>query len=805
MSNEGSEINALKEKLARETEAREASEKKLRECEADLRSVTDNIQDVFYRSDTEGRLIMASKSWLVISGYDTLDECLGYNIAEKFYYYPGKRTELLELLRKNGSVTSYEVVLKRKDGSPIYAETSSHIYYDRNGSPAGVEGVFRDMTERRQAEQDRRSSEEILKAIVNASPVPQFVINREHRIIHWNRALEEYSGLSAGDMINTDSHWRAFYGSRRPCLCDLIVDGKTSEIPKWYKRKFNPSALIREACEAVDFFPEIMGGKWLYFTAALIRDEHGEISGAVETLIDITESKIYEQGLKENEERFRTIFDSSPMGIIQTTLDGHIISANKFFCDMMGYTVSEVTGLTIGDISFEGAEKDHPMVRKLYNSPYNYYSFEKKYRSKDGGCVWAHVSIAYIHDPEGRKISAIGIFENITDRKKADDEIKRMENQIIQSQKTEALGILAGGIAHDFNNILAAIIGYTELARINIKNSEKVISELDEVLKSSVRAKNLVNQILAFSRKTKIDYSPVELTIVIKDSLKMLRSVIPSDIEIRQELEENIIIMSEPTQVHQIIMNLSINAAQAMEERGGLLTITLAEKNISSGQAAELEIKPGFYAMISVSDTGSGMTPEIRDRIFLPYFTTKDTGRGTGLGLSVLQGIIKKHEGTVICRSAPGEGSTFDVYLPEIKTVSDIRENHEDENLSTGSGTVLFVDDEPSLAVLGSEMLKTLGYDVRWETSSNRALEEFIKNSAVYDLVITDMTMPVMTGDRLAEKIRSLRPDIPIIIYTGYSERISDSKINEIGGCRLCMKPFELKSMGDVIKQVLKK
>ena len=798
----------LKEQLSREIEARKTAEEKLRECEADLRSVTDNIQDVFYRSDIDGRLIMASRSWLTISGYDTLDECLGYSIAEKFYYDPGKRAELLELLRRDGRVTNYEIVLKRKDGRPIYVETSSHIYLDRNGNAAGVEGVFRDITDRRQAEQGRRSSEEIIKAIVNASPVPQFVINREHHIIHWNRALEEYSGLSAREMIDTDSHWRAFYGSRRPCLCDLIIDDKTSDIPEWYQGKYNSSALINEAYEAVDFFPEIMGGKWLYFTAALIRDECGEISGAVETLIDITESKIYEQGLKENEERFRTIFNSSPMGIIQTTLDGHIISANKFFCDMIGYDESEVTSLTIGDISFEGDfEKDHPMVRKLYDSRHNYYSFEKKYRSKDGECVWAHVSIAYIHDTEGRKISAIGIFENITDRKKADDEIRRMENQIIQSQKNEALGTLAGGIAHDFNNILAAIIGYTELARINIKNgnSDKAGSELDEVLKSSVRAKNLVNQILAFSRKTKIDYTPVELTIVIKDSLKMLRSVIPSDIEIRQDLEENIIIMSEPTQSHQIIMNLCINAAQAMEENGGVLNITMAEMNVNREQAAELEIRPGFYAKIIVSDTGTGMTPEICERIFFPYFTTKDTGRGTGLGLSVIQGIIKKHEGAVTCVSSPGKGSSFNIYLPELKTISDIHVKQEDESVTTGSGTILFIDDEPSLAVLGSEMLEFLGYDVKSETSSARALDEFTRDPAAYDLVITDMTMPVMTGDRLAEKIRSVRPDIPIIICTGYSERISDAKIEEIGGCRLCMKPLELKSMGEVISQVLKK
>lgn len=804
MSNGIQEIDDLKAQLAREIEARKTAEDRLCECRADLLSVTDNIQDVFYRSDNKGRLIMASKSWLHVSGYDSMDDCLGFGIAEKFYYYPEKRGEFIDLIRKNGSVSNYETVLKKKDGSPIFVETSSHIYYDKEGNPAGVEGVFRDVTDRIKAERERRGSEEMMKAIVNASPVPQFVIDTNHRIIHWNRSLEEYSGLSAGEMKGTDMQWRAFYSLKRPCLCDLLIDDKSAEMAEWYKGKFTPSKLIDGAYEAVDFFPEMKGGKWLYFTAAVIRGENGEISGAVETLIDITESKIYEQVLKENEERFRTIFDSSPMGIVQTTLDGRILSANRFFCDMMNYDENEITGMTIADLSFaEDLERERPMVRKLHDSRHNYYSFEKRYRRKDGESLWGHVSIAYIHDHEGRKISAIAIIENITDRKKADDDIKRMENQLIQSQKAEALGTLAGGIAHDFNNILAAIIGYTELAKINISNSQKAMSELDEVLKSSERAKNLVNQILAFSRKTKIDYSPVDLNSVITDSLKMLRSVIPSDIEIRHNLEESIMVMSEPTQIHQILMNLSINAAQAMEKEGGTLTVNLSSISIIGGSAEELDLKPGHYARISVIDNGAGIAPEIREKIFLPYFTTKERGRGTGLGLAVIQGIIKKHEGIILCSSTPGRGSTFDIYLPEIKSMGDLPVKKTDEDLITGSGTILFVDDEPSLAAMGSEMLKTLGYDVIAETSSVRALEIFMENPHAYDLVITDMTMPAMTGDKLAEKIRAVRSDIPVIICTGYSEKISDKRILEIGLSRLCMKPLELKSMAIAIHQAL--
>ncbi len=802
--NDNSDVDNLKDELTLDVKARMLAEEKFLESESVLRSVIDNIQDIFYRSDNSGKLVIVSRSWLELAGYDSFDECIGKDIAETFYYNPDERDNFLEMLRRDSRVTSYEIVLKKKDGTPIVMETNSHIYYDRDGNPAGVEGILRDMTGHKKAEQELRRSEEMMKAIVNASPVPMFVIDREHHVILWNRALEENSGVSADEIIGTDLHWRAFYESKRPCLSDLIVDGDWAKLEELYGGKYTPSSLIEGAYEAFGFYPEMKGGIWLYYTAAPIRGEDGEITGAVETLIDITESKKSEKVLQESEERFRTIFDNSPLGIVLTTLDGYIISANRFFCDMMGYGEEEVIGLTVADISFEGDyEKENPMVRKLYDSRYNYYTFEKRYRKKGGDCIWGHVSITYIHDTEGRRVSAIAIIENISDRKKADEEIKRIENQLIQSQKSEALGILAGGIAHDFNNILAAIIGYGGLAKLHIKNPDKALSDIDEALKSADRAKNLVNQILAFSRKTMFNYAPVELYSAISDSLKMLRSIIPADIEIRENIEENIMVMSEPTQIHQILMNLGINAVQAMEKEGGILTVTLGGVTVSGEDAKTLELSPGQYAKLSVSDTGYGMTPDVVKRIFLPFFTTKEVGRGTGLGLSVIQGIIKKHEGTIICKSTPGKGTIFDIYIPAIKTVFETPTKSREEDIITGSGSILFVDDEPAIVAMVTEMLKTLGYNVVAETSSVKALELFMENPGNYDLVITDMTMPVMTGDRLVEKIKAVRGEIPVIICTGYSERLSEKRIREIGVFKLCMKPLDLKSTAAVIHEVL--
>ncbi|HOP64258.1 MAG TPA: PAS domain S-box protein [Spirochaetota bacterium] len=807
MGEKRSEIDILKEQLAGEVEARKTAEERLRKLESDLNSVTENIQDVYYRSNAEGKLIMVSRSWLVLAGYDSFDECIGKDIAETFYYNPEDRKKFLELLKKEGRVRNYETVLKRKDGTPVFVETSSHLYYNRDGNLAGVEGILRDISERKKAEDELRRSEEFLKSIVNASPVPQFVIDRNHRVIHWNRALEEYSRIRFEEVRETDAQWRAFYNSRRPCLADLVVDDATELITEWYSGKYSRSKLVADAYEAVDFFPDIKDGTWLHFTAAPIKDSNGEIAGAVETLADITEARKALLVLRESEERFRTIFENSPLGIVLTTLDGKIISANRFFCDLTGYSEAEIHNMNIAEVSFEGDfEKERPLVRKYRDGQRNYYTFEKRYKTKTGETVWGHVSISYIHDEEGNPVSAIGIVENMTDRKKADEELKKMENQLIQSQKVEALGTLAGGIAHDFNNILSSIIGYTELARLHVDNSDRTLADLNKVLKASGRAKNLINQILSFSRKATVEYAPVDLHLAIKDSLNMLRSVIPSDIEIIADLEENVMVMSDPTQIHQIIMNLSINAAQAMERDGGKLTVALNSEYIDEKNNKNMSgLKTGWYAAISVKDTGHGMSPEMLDKIFLPYFTTREVGHGTGLGLAVIQGIIKNHKGGISCSSEPGKGTSFYLYIPELKTFYESAESEgEEDKPETGSGNILFVDDESSLADIAAEMLKTIGYNVTAETSSMKALELFMEKPDCFDLVITDMTMPVMKGDRFAEKIKSVRGDIPVIMCTGYSDRISDERIKELGIDKLCMKPLELSVLARIVSDVMK-
>ncbi len=279
---------------------RKKFEESLRRSEENYRNVIENIQDVFYRSDTAGNLIMASPSLLTLLEYESLEECLGRPIAEDFYFYPEKRADILVEIGKKGSVTGFEVILKKRDGTPVIVETSSHLYYDESGNVAGIEGVFRDISMRLKAEAALVASEQHLKAIIDGSPIPQFVIDRDHRITHWNMALEEYSGVKREEVIGTNQQWRAFYSHERPCLADLIVDGETDRIRELYSGKYSGSRLVQDAYEATDYFPAMRGGTWLYFTAAPIYGHNGIVMGAVETLADITEQKRAEESLRDS-------------------------------------------------------------------------------------------------------------------------------------------------------------------------------------------------------------------------------------------------------------------------------------------------------------------------------------------------------------------------------------------------------------------------------------------------------------------------------------------------------------------------
>lgn len=398
----------------------------------------------------------------------------------------------------------------------------------------------------------------------------------------------------------------------------------------------------------------------------------------------------------------------------------------------------------------------------------------------------------------------LGIIHDITEQKRSDEEREKLQAQLTQAQKMETIGTLAGGIAHDFNNILFPILGYTEMMLSEVSDDNPMHESLKKIYSGGMRAAALVKQILTFSRQEPHHLNLLRIQPIIKESLKLLRSTIPTTININQNINENSgLIKADPTHVHQVIMNLVTNAYHAMQEKGGELGVSLEEIKLTKTDLINAQMSSGNYLCLKVSDTGSGMDKVLQDKIFDPFFTTKEKGKGTGMGLSVVHGIVTQMRGAIDVNSEPGRGTVFKVYLPVEKGKIVEQTSQSESNLKAGNESILVVDDDKAVLDMEKNMLERLGYQVTARTSSIEALEAFRADPDKFDAVITDMTMPNMTGDQLSRKVMEIKPEIPVIICTGFSERIDPKKAKTIGVKCLLMKPVIISELSQQLRSVL--
>jgi PAS domain S-box-containing protein len=928
---------------------RKRIDEELKESEERYRRITSAVTDYIFTVHVEGGHAVRtihSPACEAVTGYTVeefnRDPYLWFNMVmeedkEKV------RDHVSKILAGN-NIGAIEHRIRCKEGTVRWVINTPVLHLDSSGALISYDGVLSDITSRKLAEVALRESEQKLQMILHDFPISTFVLDKNHRVIHWNEALEQLSKIRAKDIIGTKGQWRAFYSDERPCMADLIIDQATNAMPEWYSEKYEKSRLIDEAYEATDFFSSLgEAGKWLRFTAAPIRNSVGELIGAIETLEDITERKKAEEALRESEERYRGIASNLPgvvyqfyardngeMGLYYVSersqeLLGLDSSLQDFFPQFTACVALEdrerfLTSIqevvrSISKWEFEGRfikpageemyvrgisqpkQLDNEIVfngvmldvtdrkhaeralkeseerfRSLIQSSsdiivimdekglitYETPSVERVLGYKPGDLI-GKTPVDHIHPDDLDKVmsaldevykannpgtptefrfcradstwiylEAIGknlldfpgingvviTARDITDRKKSEEERIEMERRLLHAQKLESLGVMAGGIAHDFNNLLMAILGNLDLALLDLSPVSRPRPFIDQALKAARRAADLTNQMLAYSGKGRFDLKVFDMSELVEEMARLLKASISKTVTLNLQMARDLQpIMADPGQIQQIVMNLIVNASEAIGDQTGIVTITTGMQECDEKYLMQSRLKekppPGMYVFFEVKDTGCGMDGQTQERLFDPFFTTKFTGRG--LGMAAALGIVSGHRGAIVVESEPGRGTRIRVLFPASgkvkKTTRERKKDAADGNsgldLPHSAGAVLVVDDEEMVRNLCKSMVERFGYLVMTASDGEEAVALFREHADEIACVILDLTMPNKDGMATFEELQRIRGDIKVIISSGFDEQEVTQRFvgKELAG--IIKKPYQLENIRSELIRVL--
>ncbi len=794
-------LNAV---LQSEIRERERVARSLQESEQRWHDIIHFAPVGIFQATVRGRLLLVNPKLAEIFGFSSHEAFTG-SVDDFFDLVSGhdERDRLMRLSLSDGPISGAEVTFYHRNGKEIWCNLSVRAAF-RDGQTV-FEGFIFDVTDQKAAEAATRHSERRLSQIINFLPDPTFVVDADSRVIAWNLAIERLTGVPADEMLGKGDLEYAvpFYGERRPVLIDLVRTWN-EETARRYEYVRKTGDLLVSEIQNPPFQPD---DAWFWNAACPLYDEGGAIAGAIETIRDITEAKRNERFLRESEFRFRSFFDSSPDGVAIIGFDGRVVDVSKSLMSRTSYKRDDLVGRHFSELT---PEEHHSAIETALDSfrrgvaPES--TLEIEIFTQDGRRVPVMLRAWLVTDWESRPV-AIGTFiKDVSREKHLASEKAVLEKQLQQTQRLEAIGTLAGGIAHDFNNILAGILGYAELIQIKYADHTTDFGDyLDRIVEAGNRARDIVRQILQFSRDEGASHGPVEIRPIVKEAVKLVRATLPSTITVMESIDvEGATVLADPTRIHQVIMNLCTNAYHAMRESGGRLTVALDRVDLTEPrQANGSRILPGPYLQLTIRDTGHGIPPDVMDRIFDPYFTTKPVNEGTGLGLSVTLGIVKTMKGVIEVESAVGAGTAFTLWLPVIEdqicpatpSFLDVPQGRREH--------ILLVDDEAFFLDSMREHLTLLGYRVSADASAVDALARFQKSPDDFDLILTDQSMPEMTGTRLAAHVRELNPTIPIILCTGFSDQVTEQTAGRFGISRFLMKPVSRMALARAVFDLL--
>jgi len=773
---------------------RKRAEEALRESEERYRTILENIEDGYYEVDLPGNFTFFNDSLCRMLGYPR-DEMVG--MGNQQYTDQENRKKLFqafnEVYRTGEPAKEFDWGVIRKDGTKLFGEVSVSLIKDSKGKPIGFRGIARDITKRKQAEEALRTEKQRFQALTENSPFGMVMVYQDGTFKYINPKFRELFGYDLTDIPDGKTWFKKAYPN--PTYRHDVIEAWINDL-KSFKPGEKRSQIFTVTCKdgtekAINFIP--------------VQLETGENLMACE---DITERKRTEEALRNSEERFRIAAKSSSDLIWDwDILDGSL----EWFGNIderLGYNPGEFPRtLDAWEKIIHPDEHDRVMTAlDQHLKMHKPYMEEYRVQRKDGTfCYWTDRGTAF-WDEKGNPFKMIGACEDITERKRAEEENTVLQEQLRQSQKMEAVGRLGGGIAHDFNNLLTIIKGYSQLSLLDLKESDPLWGNIQEIQKATQRATDLTRQLLAFSRRQILDLKVLDLNILLRELDKMLRRIIGEDIELVTLLSKDLgRVKIDPGQIEQVILNLAVNSRDAMPS-GGKLTIETANVVLDEEYAhAHVAVIPGHYVRLSISDTGVGMPRELKEKVFEPFFTTKEKGKGTGLGLSMVYGIVKQIGGNIWVYSEPGHGTTFKIYLPRVEEQLDtFHALDETDYLPRGSETVLLVEDEQEVRLLAHRLLSQQGYRVLEAANGVEALHVAQEHGGEkIHLLLTDVVMPQMGGKELADQLNIFRPDVKVLYTSGYT----DDAIVHHGvlepGTHFLQKPFSLKTLSHKVREVL--
>ncbi|MFP4548247.1 MAG: PAS domain S-box protein [Fidelibacterota bacterium] len=705
-------------------------------------------------------------------------------------------------LFKSGQIDKYQVEFQidHPDGETKWISDRS-LTIKEKGKVIGSMGILQDISEIKTADEKLKYIHNIYRqTILNARGIPYMFKYEDDSYTYLGEGFYELFGIDYGEITFDDV--------RKNIVQSIVVDPERHDDYEEYVRKFKKGEFDNYKVD-LKIKSESGNSKWVADRAMPIKNgKSGKVIGAMGILQDITEQKQAEEALRKSEERFKLAIEGTQDGLWDWNLRTNHAYHSERFATMLGYEYGELpfTSKAWEELLHpDDVEIARQNVENYLKQKVDHYISTFRLRCKDGTYKWITGRGKALFDETGAAYRFLGFNTDITEQKKFEELNQKLEKQLRKKQKLETLGTLAGGIAHDFNNILTPIMGYSDMAMHSMDEDNPFYDYFNEISRAAVRAKDLVYQMLNFSRQSEQQRTPMNIVPVIKEALKLMRPSIPTTINIKTKIDKiEDKVLADATKIHQVIVNLCTNAFQAMEEKGGNLTIELKKVSIDEETSKNyLDLNPGEHLKLSIADTGIGMDAITKERIFEPFFTTKKVNKGTGLGLAVVHGIIQNHEGTITVYSEPDFGTTFNIFLPVFKG-EDVNENPEarEEAFKKGTESILVVDDKAAVTKLLHKMLKALGYQTTVANSSQKGFELFQNNPEEYQLLITDLTMPEMTGLELAERIHQIKPGTPVIMVTGYGNRVKQEEKEKAGITKLIGKPILLSEISQAVRNI---